>query len=152
MAWSLRAADVPDAGSLIGIVLEGFEGYRAFAPPGWEPPDERAHLSELERAIADPDSFTLMAEDAGFVHWFPLGEPADIHLRYLFVREPFWGTGLARELLNAAVAAMGDRTARLFTPAAQARARRFYEREGWRLVGELPDHRGFGMPIAEYRR
>jgi ribosomal protein S18 acetylase RimI-like enzyme len=31
------------------------------------------------------------------------------------------------------------------------RARRFYEREGWQAVADLPDNE-FGMPLTEYRR
>jgi hypothetical protein len=41
---------------------------------------------------------------------------------------------------------------RLHTPAEHARARRFYEREGWTLRGEPFDDDAFGMTIAEYRR
>jgi GNAT superfamily N-acetyltransferase len=80
-----------------------------------------------------------------------LGDPVDVHFRYLFVRPPFWGSGVATALHAAAVEAIGPRSARLFTPAGQARARRFYEREGWRLH-DLGDFAGFGMPLAEYRR
>ena len=41
---------------------------------------------------------------------------------------------------------------RLFTPAAHARARRFYEREGWAQHREPELDEGFGMEIVEYRR
>jgi predicted GNAT family N-acyltransferase len=40
---------------------------------------------------------------------------------------------------------------RLFTPEGQARARRFYEREGWVQYGE-PFEAGLGIPLVEYRR
>ena len=155
MNWSLRPAEVADAPVLIETVVGCFEGFRAFAPATWDPPDETQQLARFEREIADPAAFTLVAEvggaPAGHVHWIPLGEPVDIHLRHLFVREPYWGTGLAVALHRDAVAAMGTRSARLVTPAGQARARRFYEREGWRLVAEREDEH-FGMPLAEYRR
>ena len=39
---------------------------------------------------------------------------------------------------------------RLFTPADQARARRFYEREGWRVTG-APHHDDIGFAVVEYR-
>ena len=45
----------------------------------------------------------------------------------------------------------GFRTMRLFTPEGQARARRFYEREGWAQHGE-PFEAGLGIPLVEYRR
>ncbi|MEA2124376.1 MAG: diamine N-acetyltransferase [Solirubrobacteraceae bacterium] len=151
MAWSLRAAEPADAEALIATLIEAFEGYRAFAPPTWNPPDEGRQLERFRGEIEDPDAFTLLAEGAGHVHWVPLGDPVDIHLRHLFVRPAYWGTGLARELHAAAVEAMRGRSARLFTPAGHGRARRFYEREGWTLHAELEDEH-FGMPLAEYRR
>ena len=78
-------------------------------------------------------------------------EPYDFRFRYLFVDESEWGSGLARELHSAAMMALGDRSARLFTPEGQARARRFYDREGWRLVG-VDDNSDFGMPLVSYVR
>ncbi len=154
MGWSLRRAEVADAEALVDTAVECFEGFRAFGPPGWAPPDERLQLERLRAEIAADDAFTVLAEagdaPAGHVHWIAVGAPVDIHLRHLFVREPFWGTGLASELHGQAVAAMHGRSARLFTPQGQARARRFYEREGWRLIAERDDGH-FGMPLAEYR-
>ena len=80
--------------------------------------------------------------------------PGVAHFWQLFVRAPWWGTGLATELHAAAVAEAAHRgfaAMRLFTPAGQARARRFYEREGW--TGGAPfDDDTFGMPLVEYRR
>jgi len=38
----------------------------------------------------------------------------------------------------------------LWTPAEQHRARRFYEREGWRLAGR-DDDTPIGFPVVEYR-
>jgi GNAT superfamily N-acetyltransferase len=55
----------------------------------------------------------------------------------LFVRPAWWGTGLARRLHGLAVAeavARGYDTMQLVTPTGQARARAFYEREGWRAA------------------
>jgi len=40
---------------------------------------------------------------------------------------------------------------RLFTPAGQRRARRFYEREGWTLVEAPRFEDAFGLDVAEYR-
>jgi GNAT superfamily N-acetyltransferase len=76
------------------------------------------------------------------------------HLWQLFVREPFWGTEVARTLharAMAEAARQGYASMRLYTPAAQARARRFYEREGWRVRGE-PIGSELGFPVIEYRR
>jgi GNAT superfamily N-acetyltransferase len=149
MAWSLRPAEVADAEELVETVVAAFEGYRAFAPPSWDPPDERAQLPRLREEIARPDALTLMAEGAGHVHVVHDGEM--MRLRHLFIREPYWGTGVAVALHDEAVKFLAGRPARLFTPGLHARARRFYEREGWTLFADLDDEH-FGMPLAEYRR
>jgi GNAT superfamily N-acetyltransferase len=73
----------------------------------------------------------------------------------LFVRAPWWGTGLASRLHGEACAAAlsrGFTTMRLFTPAEQGRARRFYEREGWRLAEGPYADTELGLSIVEYRR
>jgi len=55
----------------------------------------------------------------------------------LYVVPEEWGSGVAGELHDAAVAAMPDcPELRLWTLEANHRARRFYERRGWRLNGE----------------
>jgi GNAT superfamily N-acetyltransferase len=77
-----------------------------------------------------------------------------VHFQRLFVAPRAWGSGLARELMTLAKQRMERDdflVARLFTPAAQARARRFYEREGW-TGGEAWDDPEFGMPIVRYTR
>ncbi len=150
MAWSLRSAEVADAEALLDTVIDAFEGYRAFAPASWDPPDESAQLQRFREEIARADCLTVMAEGAGHVHVVPVaGEP--IRLRHLFLRPPAWGTGLAVALHAEALRFLAGRPARLFTPARHARARRFYEREGWTLHAESEDEH-FGMPLAEYRR
>jgi hypothetical protein len=40
---------------------------------------------------------------------------------------------------------------RLFTPEGQARARRFYEREGWRVAGAAFVPPALGLALVEYR-
>ena len=65
----------------------------------------------------------------------PVEDPALGHLRNLFVARAQWGSGLATALLRAAEQDARDRgftELRLFVAEGQARARRFYEREGWR--------------------
>ena len=41
---------------------------------------------------------------------------------------------------------------RLWTPEGAARARRFYEREGWTLTGRVHRRSDFGLPMVEYGR
>jgi GNAT superfamily N-acetyltransferase len=162
MAPTFRRATGDDAEALRAIMAEGFEGYRSFAPPGWQP--EIVGVERVRARITTPGCWTLIAEDdgavAGHVSYLPSDrsghpDPAPdlAHLWQLFTRPPWWGTGVATELMARAFAACrADAFARmrLFTPAQQARARRFYEREGWRAVREFDDER-LGLPLAEYR-
>ena len=76
------------------------------------------------------------------------------HVTAVFVSEPWWGTGVATEILAWLVddmRAMGYGEGRLYTPVGQTRARAFYAREGWREVaGPLPAPE-LGLDIMELR-
>jgi GNAT superfamily N-acetyltransferase len=161
MTTTFRRATGDDAETLLAIMAEGMAGYRDFAP-GWEP--RMPPLEGMRARIVTEDGWTLLAEAdgavAGHVSFLasaisghPDPQPGLAHLWQMFVREPYWGSGLARELMARAVVAARERgyaAMRLYTPAQQARARRFYEREGWQLVGEFDDER-LGLDVAEYR-
>jgi GNAT superfamily N-acetyltransferase len=163
---TVRPGTEADADELIATLAEGFDSFRAFAPPGWEPPDMEVEGARIRAELARPETWCEVAEVedamAGHVAFMrarthPLGRALGddvVHLWQLFVRREFWGSGAARRLMADAVAAArerGFRTMRLFTPEGQGRARRFYEREGWVLHGE-PFEAGLGIPLVEYRR
>jgi GNAT superfamily N-acetyltransferase len=166
MRWSLRPAVPRDAERIAAVLAEGFDSYRSFAPPGWEPPDPQAELRWLRDFLGNEEVWCLVAEEDGEmaghvaimptrIHPHPSDDDAMAQFWQLFVREPWWGSGLATALHAEAVREAGARgftSMRLFTPAAHARARRFYEREGWTAVGEPVDALDFGMPLLEYRR
>jgi GNAT superfamily N-acetyltransferase len=153
----VRTPGPEDVPALHDFLTAGIHGYRAFAPADWEPPLQSgpAKIERTLSELAQPRTYSRMAESAdrivGFVHWCEPDPPVDIRLRYLFVAEPLWGSGLAQELHDGSVVAMGASTARLFTPSAHSRARRFYERRGWHLHDFL-EVSPLGLPVAEYRR
>jgi GNAT superfamily N-acetyltransferase len=156
----VRPATVGDAPALADTVHQGFETYRAWAPRGWDPPPLPLQLSGIRGRLPDADSVCLLAEvdgrPAGHVAIMPArGEPDVAHVWMLFVREPWWGTGLAADLLARAVAeaeGAGYGGMRLHTPAEHARARAFYEREGW--IPDLPPYYEpmLGLTLVTYRR
>lgn len=76
-------------------------------------------------------------------------EIAGAELRALYVDPRFWGTGIATALHRRAAACT-----QLEVIAANARARRFYEREGWTLAGEAKPHDfdGTVVPFVRYAR
>lgn len=163
---AFRGATPADAERLARSGFEGMEGYRSFAPAGWAPPSIGAEVTHARTLLADPEVWCLVAEADGEVVGqisvlpadraaHPVDEPGLGHVRNLFVREDHWGTGLASTLHAAAVAeaeARGFRELRLFVAAGQARARRFYEREGWAAAVEPYDEPPLGLPVVEYRR
>jgi GNAT superfamily N-acetyltransferase len=164
-AYHLRPATSADVDALARAVVEGVEVYRTFAPPGWRAPSIAHEAETLRTLLGGDDAFCLVAECDGALAGqvtvlpaarapHPLAGSALAHLRNLFVERDFWGTGLARTLNAAAVEASRERgyeALRLFTPARQERARRFYEREGWVRRGEAFHDPGPDLELVEYR-
>jgi GNAT superfamily N-acetyltransferase len=166
-AYAFRAATPDDAERMVAITVEGFETYRSFAPEGWAPPSASAELERLSGLLGDGHVWYRVAEHdgelVGHVGFLPadrlsfarIDDPGLVHFRQLFVVRAHWGAGLARQLHAAAVGearARGFSAMRLFTPGGQARARRFYEREGWSLARPPAFDERIGLEIAEYRR
>ena len=161
----LRRATIADAEPLARGVIEGVEDYPSFAPPGWTAPSFEAELKHVREALADPDVCCLIAESGGALLGqitvlpaarapHPVEDVSLAHISNLFVRRDHWGLGLAADLHRAAVEAAGARgftELRLFVAAGQARARRFYEREGWLPVSEPFHDPSPGLTMIEYR-
>ena len=108
--------------------LAGFP--HVFPPELYPFPDDevRARWREFPGSV-------LLAEREGR----PVGLAAfdSCWLHGLYVAPEEWGSGVAGDLHDAALAAMPDcPELRLWTLEANHRARRFYERRGWRLNGE----------------
>jgi GNAT superfamily N-acetyltransferase len=161
----IRPARDADAEAIASIVVEGDETLAEFAPPEWQPPSFAQELRHAREGIAMAERWIAVAEVDGDIVGYaavvaaaltrsPVDDPALAHLGRLFVRPPHWGTGVATALHAEALSAasqQGFAAIRLFTPTWHGRARRFYEREGWRAVADLPEN-DFGMPLTEYRR
>jgi GNAT superfamily N-acetyltransferase len=152
-----RRARPSDAATIARTVLLGVQTYVAFAPGDWTPVPPPNDVEMTTARLARRDTWALLAEIAGepaahvslFPYWRPGGA---VYLWQLFVRPAWWGSGLAAGLHDAFVAearGRGYREARLHTPAGHGRARRFYERRGWRATGEIVTW--LGLPVAEYR-
>ena len=165
---TFRRGTPDDAAALARAVAVAFEGYRAWADPGWMPPDAAspAEVASLRQRLAAPGAWSELAFDGAVLAGHVMVEPArafrgsaDVvpglaHVAHVFVDERWWGTGLAPRLLGAAVdeiRARGYRAARLWTPAGQRRARAFYRREGWEETGQETFDDGLGLAIVELR-
>jgi ribosomal protein S18 acetylase RimI-like enzyme len=165
--FTTRRATLADVPALAETQRQGFAGYAAFSPPGWTPPPSETEAEGIRARLEEPDAWCVIAHDgdrvAGHAGFLAARErtggreaiPGLAHLWALFVREAHWGSGLARRLLAMAVAeasARGYEAMRLYTPAGQARARAFYEREGWTTDGAARYEPMLALDLVEYRR
>jgi GNAT superfamily N-acetyltransferase len=165
-AWSVRLATEADADTIRRLAEEGLATYSELMP-GWTRPKEfdENNAERGRTLLADPEFFCLIAEVDGepiaHVGFAQLredrgyGPPIEgrAHLWQLFVTRELWGSGVAAELIQAAVEearSRGYERMRLFTPRDHARARRFYEREGWRPTGLEIEGDLLGLAIVEY--
>jgi len=165
-ALAFARATADDAGPLAAVMAEGIGTYRSFGGERFTPPAAAEIAEGLAARLGRPHVWCQVARDgaavAGYVSLLPAAqatrpsaEPGLMHFWMLFVRPPWWGSGLAGRLHADACAeahARGFSALRLFTPAAQVRARAFYEREGWAVAGAPFAHDGMGIDMVEYRR
>ena len=134
----LRPATGADMGAVADLWHEGWhDGHAGHVPEGLTALRTLDAFHErTPKRVAD----TTVAVDAsgellGFV--MVVGDEVE----QVFVGRAARGTGLAAELLGAAesrVAAAGHDEAWLAVVTGNVRARRFYERCGWRDAGDLP--------------
>ncbi len=106
MSWTLRRA----TDAMAETLALGFDGYRAFAGHGWQPPDVRTvpELARLRAGLEVPSTWATIAEGYGRM--------------------------------------------RFYTPRGQARARAFYEREGFSHTGWEGLEEPLGLVLVEYAR
>jgi GNAT superfamily N-acetyltransferase len=164
----IRLATPNDAGALAGTTRLGFESYREWAPAGWRPPPRALELRAIRERLKQTTTWCAMAvgedgEPAGHVGITHASErdrphvriPGRAHLWMLFVRPPWWGSGLAQRLHRLGLEEarrQGYDTIRLYTPYGAERARAFYTREGWQLQGGAFAEPLLGLDLVEYRR
>ena len=167
-ALDIRIAVPDDAAALAATTRLGFDSYREWAPEAWEPPPHALEVRSIRERLRQSTTWCAMAvepdgEQAGHVGITHAADrarphvrlPARAHLWMLFVRPPWWGTGLAARLHRLGLeeaARQGYETIRLYTPHGAARARAFYEREGWELAPPAFSEPLLGLDLVEYRR
>jgi len=160
--FELRAATRQDLSTIADTLTFGFESYRRWAPSGWRPPERAAMLLGLLHRFQQDGSWCVIAfegdEPAGHVTVRPEDAPAAegkglARLTHLFVRERYWGSGLAGRLHALALEGMRERdfgAGRLWTPVGQRRARAFYERRGWQETGGRDPDNELELELIEY--
>ena len=150
----IRPARPDDAPRIVDIWASGWrDGHLADAPPELLPyRDHDAFVPRVDAAIERTWVAEAGDEIAGFVMIH--GDEVD----QLYVDAPFRGRGIASQLLADAAArirAAGHPEPWLAVARGNARARHFYEREGWTDAGEFsyPAEIGDGasLPVPCHR-
>jgi RimJ/RimL family protein N-acetyltransferase len=139
LSWDAMAAP------LVGKRLEDFVSF-----------EDRLESFRAALAQRSDDARILVAErDEAIVGVATcVRDGATSELRSIYVIPEAWGTGVAQRLMESALDAMRERgatEATLWVVAANPRARRFYEREGWTLEGETRASQ-LGPREVRYRR
>jgi GNAT superfamily N-acetyltransferase len=161
--FTIRPATTADLGTIADSLVAGLSTYRGWTPVGWNPPARTEMLIGLLQRFPHDGSWAHIASEgrlpAGHISLRPDrdadGDPrGDVALlTQLFVREEYWGSGLAAQL-NAIgredMVQRGFAQGRLLVARGHQRARRFYEREGWRATGEHETSGELGLELAEY--
>jgi GNAT superfamily N-acetyltransferase len=138
---TIRVARAEDAEGLVAV--HGAAWDAALAPLVGRSLNELSPLEDrVERARAalaelPEDACAWVAEEDGEVVGMAIVSEAE--LRDLYVAPAAWGSGVAQELMGTALDWLQGRRAEaalLWVVEANARARRFYEREGWTADGE----------------
>lgn len=161
-AYNIRPATHDDAERLSAFIGAAFEDYISISPPGWTPPPPDLAVEHEAIAAADARSFVsepggvlagVVAYRAASASRLQSDDPGLVHFQRLFIHPGWQGSGLAQRLHHLAVddcRGRGFTKMVLFTPYAQGRARRFYERNGWTHVADDFADERFGMPTSSY--
>ena len=162
-----RAATPRDATIIAELTAAGFATYRDFAPDGWQPRSSMQEEGPVHDRLMRGDTHARLAFDdsalVGVTGWMPALStqpdrtpiPGRGHIWAVFVAQPWWGTGLASDLLAWSVATMrdsGHAAAQLWTPRDSERARAFYEREGWTTSGDAIFNADLALHVVLYER
>jgi ribosomal protein S18 acetylase RimI-like enzyme len=162
----IRQAVPGDARALAEVhVASWIAGYRGLMPDealAALDVDERAE--RWRRGLSDGTASALVAEDDdGIYGWATVGRSRDPdagdevgELWSLYVHPRCWGRGLGRELHDACLEELrrrGFAQATLWVMDTNERARRFYERQGWRTDGSVKADRvgELQTPIEDVR-
>jgi GNAT superfamily N-acetyltransferase len=152
----LRPAVPADALAVARVHVRSWQvGYRGLLPAAYLEglrPEDRAARYTFDR----PDGpRTTVALRGGAIAGFAAIRGHE--LAALYVDPDAWGQGIGRALIERAradLAASGVIEARLWLLAGNARAQRFYERDGWSTDGTQRTEAVWGITVdvIEYRR
>jgi ribosomal protein S18 acetylase RimI-like enzyme len=158
----IRRARLEDAAAIAAVHVRTWQSAyeHVFGAERLAGLDLAAREGLARRFATDPEQDAFVAEDDGRIAGFvATGPPEDDgeerELYAIYVLPEAWGTAAGAGLMRAAVEAMrarGAADAILWVLEDNPRARRFYEREGWRADGSAEsEYLGLTVPLARYR-
>jgi ribosomal protein S18 acetylase RimI-like enzyme len=158
----IRRARLEDAAAIAAVHVRTWQSAyeHVFGAERLAGIDLGAREGLARRSSTDPDHDVFVAEEegriVGFVGTGPPNENEGAReLFAIYVLPEAWGTAAASGLMRAAVDAMrarGAADAILWVLEDNPRARRFYEREGWREDGAAEsEYLGLTVPLVRYR-
>ena len=165
----LREPAPGDERAIAELVAACDETYRAWTPPGWEPPPAGRELDRWRGRITDGSWWTRIAVEPGgrvvglvcftqALSWVDqdgrAGDPIPhrAHVSAVFTHPERWREGIAAAMLAIAEEQMRARDFRevqLWTPR-EAPARLLYEARGWRHDGREQWLAELTLPIVAY--
>jgi len=156
----VRRATVADAPAIADVHTRTWQAAyeHVFGPERLAGIDAGRRRSSWERAIANGQDVFVAELDGRVVAFVSVGAARDDEalgeLHAIYALPETWGTGVGRALMRSAVEALrgaGHREAVLWVLDDNPRARRFYEREGWKLDGGWKEDAFLGVAVAEVR-
>lgn len=130
---TVRNAKFEDMALAADVMLTSFRtAFAAFVSP--ETMDERTNPANcramLESIFQEGKMHFLIGDDQGFLCWQETEDCAEIMAIHSLPVS--WGTGLGHAMLTEALKQIGDRPVYLWAFKENTRARRFYEKHGFR--------------------
>jgi GNAT superfamily N-acetyltransferase len=137
-----RLAKLEDARAVARVHVGSWQaGYRGIFPDEFlDSLDEKGRARWWEQRLAEGRGGTFVAERSGEIVGYSSLTASDIagwgEVLAIYVAPDHWGLGVGHELMNASIQWFehaGFEKALLWVTDNNARARRFYERQGWSL-------------------
>jgi len=168
LTMMIRAASQGDGPAIGVVVVRGWQAaYRGLIPQdfldGLDPARRGHWWQKLLAEGLSPREAVLVADVDGEVVGFVAVGPFTFRnddqsheggVRALYLLPERWGQGMGRDLMAAGLQRLhgsGFEDASLWVLDSNERARRFYERGGWRADGETQLDDSFGPPLREVR-
>ncbi|MDX6466917.1 MAG: hypothetical protein QOI27_1957 [Gaiellaceae bacterium] len=159
---NIRRARLEDAAAIAAVHVHTWQAAyeHVFGAERLARLDPAAREQFARRSATDDDHDELVAEEDGRIVGFVVAGPAqdgaeEREIYAIYVLPEAWGTEAARGLMHGVLEAQRARGAGgavLWVLEDNPRARRFYEREGWRADGSAEsDYLGLTVPLVRYR-